>query len=480
MRRLALLSFVVLLLFATLSHAATREETWMSVTLDGRKIGHMHNLREVRDGRIVTTQMLNVQLERAGMSIGLISSETSEETPSGKPLAFSARSQLSGMETATEGHLRHDGQVEVTTTVGGAKQTRMMAWPSNALLAEGLRLHGLKAGLEPETTYEDLAFQPSNTEAVKVTTRVRGKENIDLPDGRRELVAIEQTIHLPGISTATVGWVDAQQNVHKLVMDLLGFRLEMLTCSQTCATAPNQSADMLQHALLAAPRALSPTELRHGLTYTLTPVRGDAPIEIATTDEQHVERHGTQIRLRVASATRTTAKDTPTTADRAPNAWLQSDAPEIIALAREGAGAANGHTAKMKALESFVRGYIREKNLSVGYASALEVAKTREGDCTEHAVLLAALGRALGIPTRVVDGLAYTNRFGDTERVFVPHAWVHAWIDDRWQSFDAALNGFDAGHIALSVGDGDPWRFYAGLGTLGNLKLEHIEPITTP
>ncbi|HOV59022.1 MAG TPA: transglutaminase-like domain-containing protein, partial [Rhodanobacteraceae bacterium] len=115
-----------------------------------------------------------------------------------------------------------------------------------------------------------------------------------------------------------------------------------------------------------------------------------------------------------------------------------------------------------------------------GYASALEVVKTREGDCTEHAVLLAALGRALGIPTRVVDGLAYTGRFGTAERVFVPHAWVQAWVDGHWRSYDAALNGFDAGHIALSVGDGDPWRFYAGLSTLGNLRLQQVEALPAP
>lgn len=480
MRRFVVLPLGLLLPLTALVHAAAREDIWMSVTLDGRKIGHMHNLREEGDGRVITTQTLDVRLERAGMSVGLVSSETSEETPAGKPLAFSSRSQLSGMETTTEGRVRDDGQAEVTTTVGGAKQTRTIAWPAGALLAEGLRLHGLKAGLASGTTYEDLAFQPSNAEAVKVTTRIRGKESVDLPGGRRELVAATQTIHLPGMPTATTGWVDTQQNVRKLVMDLLGFRLEMLACDRACATAPNQSADMLQHALLSAPRALSPTELRDGLAYTLTSLKREVPAEIPATDEQRVERDGMQIRVHIAPAGKSSTTDAPTAADRAPNAWLQSDASEIAKLAREGAGEAATDVAKMKALETFVRGYIREKNLSVGYASALEVAKTREGDCTEHAVLLAALGRSLGIPTRVVDGLAYTNSFGGAERVFVPHAWVHAWVDGRWQSFDAALNGFDAGHIALSVGDGDPWRFYAGLGALGNLKLEGVEPIVVP
>jgi len=36
--------------------------------------------------------------------------------------------------------------------------------------------------------------------------------------------------------------------------------------------------------------------------------------------------------------------------------------------------------------------------------------------------------------------------------VFVPHAWVQAFIDDRWHSYDAALHGFDAGHIGIILG----------------------------
>jgi hypothetical protein len=131
----------------------------------------------------------------------------------------------------------------------------------------------------------------------------------------------------------------------------------------------------------------------------------------------------------------------------------------------------------MLALQEFVRRYIRTKDLNVGYASALEVAKNPEGDCTEHAVLLAALGRALDIPTRVVDGLAYVDRYAGKDRVFVPHAWAQAWVDGHWRSFDAALPGFDAGHIALSAGDGDPWRFFSGMDTLGRMRIDAVAPI---
>jgi hypothetical protein len=131
----------------------------------------------------------------------------------------------------------------------------------------------------------------------------------------------------------------------------------------------------------------------------------------------------------------------------------------------------------MHKLEDFVRDFIDDKNLSVGYASALEVARNPEGDCTEHAVLLAALGRAEGIATRIVNGLAWAPGFAGRDQVFVPHAWVQAWIDGRWQSFDAALDGFDAGHIALALGDGDPLRFYQGVAALGRIDIVEVEAL---
>src|SRR5690348_4700524 len=69
---------------------------------------------------------------------------------------------------------------------------------------------------------------------------------------------------------------------------------------------------------------------------------------------------------------------------------LERKSAEVVALAKQGAGDATAADEQMQRLEDFVRGYIRNKDLNVGYTTALEVARKPEGDCTEHAVLLAA------------------------------------------------------------------------------------------
>ncbi|MBS0569227.1 MAG: transglutaminase domain-containing protein [Proteobacteria bacterium] len=472
---------LILLLPTLRVAAAPADDLWMSVLLDGRKIGHMHTTREVRDGSVLTTQKLEVELERAGVKVALSTGETDAETPAGEPLAFSTRSTISGIASTVQGTRRSDGRFDVVSEVGGAKTTRVVDWPKGALLAEGMRLAELRAGLAPGTRFTEPAFQADSLAAVQVESTVGPREDIALPDGSRTLLTrVDQVIHLPGAPTRSQSWVDADGIVRKTTLPLIGLDLTMLACSQACASAPNQGTDILVRMIARAPAALTPRELRDGVVIDIRARAGAAPLAFAQTGEQRVRATANGVELRITPLGNDAshgAEAPPTPADSQPTDWLQSDAPEIRKLAREGAGDAKTPAAQMLALQEFVRRFIRNKDLNVGYASALEVAKNPEGDCTEHAVLLAALGRALDIPTRVVDGLAYTDRYAGIDHVFVPHAWSQAWIDGRWRSFDSALPGFDAGHIALSAGDGDPWRFFSGMDTLGRMQVESVAPL---
>ena len=477
-----ILILVLSAVFPLLACAAPADDVWMSVLLDGRKIGHMHTTREIRDGSVITTQKMNVELDRAGIKVALSTAESDAETPIGEPLAFTSLTSVSGMASTIRGTRRSDGRFDVVSEVGGAKSTRIVDWPKGALLAEGMRLAELRAGLAPGTHFSEFAFQPESLEAVQIDSSIGPREHVDLPDGTHALLnRVDQTIHLPGTPTRSQSWVDADGSVHKTTLPLMGYDLTMLACSKTCANAPNQSADILVHSLAQAPIAISPQELRDGVILKIAARGGDEPLQFAETGEQRVRTTAGGIELRIApisaASLASDAEAPPTPADSRPTDWLQSDAPEIRKLAHTGVGDAQTPAAQMLALQEFVRRYIRTKDLNVGYASALEVAKNPEGDCTEHAVLLAALGRALDIPTRVVDGLAYVDRYAGKDRVFVPHAWAQAWVDGHWRSFDAALPGFDAGHIALSAGDGDPWRFFSGMDTLGRMRIDAVAPI---
>lgn len=135
--------------------------------------------------------------------------------------------------------------------------------------------------------------------------------------------------------------------------------------------------------------------------------------------------------------------------------YLQSDDPTLVQTAARIAGdEKRAYQAAVK-LQNWVYQHITQKELSLGFASAKETLERQAGDCTEHAVLLAALVRALGIPSRVAMGLVYIPSTSETMGRFVYHMWTEVYIgkpnQGDWTPLDATNPQAipDATHIQL-------------------------------
>jgi transglutaminase-like putative cysteine protease len=121
------------------------------------------------------------------------------------------------------------------------------------------------------------------------------------------------------------------------------------------------------------------------------------------------------------------------------NLMMNLQDPDLVALAQRAGGSEKDLYRLAGRLRAFVESYVKRKDMDVGFATASEVCRTRKGDCSEHAVLLAALGRLRGLPSRVAAGLAYAPVFGGREDLFGHHLWTQFRIDGRWLDVDAAL-----------------------------------------
>jgi transglutaminase-like putative cysteine protease len=80
------------------------------------------------------------------------------------------------------------------------------------------------------------------------------------------------------------------------------------------------------------------------------------------------------------------------------------------------------------------------------------VLRERRAECQGHAYLFAALARALGMPTRVVNGVVYSAEHGG----FLYHTWNEVWLGGAgWRPVDATFGQplADATHVALAVGE---------------------------
>jgi hypothetical protein len=89
-------------------------------------------------------------------------------------------------------------------------------------------------------------------------------------------------------------------------------------------------------------------------------------------------------------------------------------------------------------LVQFTNAHVSKKTLSRGFDIASEVAKSREGDCSEHAVLLAALCRRYHHAIRVIFGFAVID-FANRLPLLVGHAWTEVHDGQQWRLADAAL-----------------------------------------
>ena len=111
--------------------------------------------------------------------------------------------------------------------------------------------------------------------------------------------------------------------------------------------------------------------------------------------------------------------------------------------------------------------------------SALEILDTMRGDCTEHAILLAALAQAAGLPAKMAAGLAYDRQ------AYHYHAWNELYVG-RWVEVDATWgeDTVDAGHLQISAAALDSAsmaRLSLAAGrTMGSLELQIISHEAKP
>ena len=146
---------------------------------------------------------------------------------------------------------------------------------------------------------------------------------------------------------------------------------------------------------------------------------------------------------------------------------IESDDEEIIDRAEEIAGGTKSPITVIKNMMTWVYREL-DKRPVVSIPSAIEVLKTKTGDCNEHATLLVALLRAVRIPARISIGLVYVRE------KFYYHAWVEAYTD-KWITLDPTLNQIpaDVTHITLLRGNLD--KQVDIMGIMGKLNLEVVD-----
>lgn len=140
--------------------------------------------------------------------------------------------------------------------------------------------------------------------------------------------------------------------------------------------------------------------------------------------------------FRISHLDQLSAADAVAPRHRKPSWVIDFDQSDFTA-AWDAALGALGNKPTVEAVTAFTAGYLTRKTHDRGFDLASYVATHRGGDCTEHAVFLAALLRRFGVPARAMVGLAIIPT--PAQPLAFGHMWVEAFVGGRWQVADAAL-----------------------------------------
>lgn len=488
MLRYAVYNSLLLIMLCCLTPFVAAGETetdYLAIMMQGQKIGYAAHARSVENSHVITTEEFTMTLGRGGQAVTVHSREMYIEATDGKPLSFEMSMTTSGVEQKTSGTIE-DGKIHLVRQVMGAPQESTVDWPEEALMPEGMRLMQIQKGLEPGTRYELTIFRPDMLMSINTEVIIGSKQKVDLLGRIVELTEVKQISHIQDQQIPVTSYVDDDFKALKSIAPMMGMTLEFVACSRDFAMQENNVIDFLEKLSIASPVQLTNPAAIDSVVYEIKPT-DDHTISLPDSDHQKVRPGNdgfivTVRRIKPAENVKFPydGSDPNILKHLKPTDILQSDDKEIIDLARHAIGGTEDAAKAAKQIESFVAGYIQKKDLSVGYASAAEVAQSRQGDCSEHAVLTAAMCRAVGIPARIVCGVLYVDSFANRKSIFGGHMWVEAYIKDKWIGLDATpINqnnvsfGFGPGHIALAQGDGSPSDFFNLVNTLGCFTIEN-------
>ncbi len=479
---------LVVVLLAARAFAAPEvvEERWFLVELAGSKAGHMvERIERLDGGDLRVTSVMALAIARGPARVEVTVEAQSIEGEEGDPISMRVEQRLGAALLSTE--VTYDGRTAtvVESQFGQETPPRTIEIDDGALMPAALARELERRIASGEDRIVMSALDPMSASVVE-SVYTRGEREVVNAAGRAA-PATKWTVTqsaMPGVET--VYYLNDEGEMVRGEVALGGITLTMALTEKELALAENAPAELLVSTLVTPDKPIeNPRDLR-GASYVLRTKAANMP-ELPAWGTQSVEPiDASTQRVRVSlDAPGATATAQERAEALAPSAMIDGTDAEVVALGESAMSELRGDdpAEEARACRRFVYSYINEKSLDVGFATASEVARTQQGDCTEHAVLLAAILRARGIPSRVVSGLIYVDEFVGQKGIFGFHMWTQALLPDsegveRWVDLDATLpgNDYDAAHIGVAVSDlsgaGRINTMAAVAPLLGTLRIE--------
>ncbi len=449
--------------YASTEHRNVEEEGRELVRIDGETVLRVKRFRQTTEQRMRFTDV---------------------QTPEGELVCLSATVEQGREPMTTVGVVR-DGRLELEVGTLGKTTQHSIAWSEECGGFHAVEESLARQPMQPGEQRRLKALMPGLTHLADVELEAVDREPVPLLAGEFNLLRIENTTHLaPGEELRSVMWTDPDGAVLKTQTETLNLVTYRVPKDVALADIEPSELDLGLDPSVKVKQSIANPHSTERIRYRVELDGGD-PAEVFPQGlSQRVVSVGPGAAEITVYAIRPGGEGNPDApaesaaeADLRPSNMIQSDNAEIVRLAEEAVGDETDPWRKALALEQFVHNYVTEKDYSQAFATAAEVAREREGDCTEHAILLAALCRASGIPARVAAGLVYLP----PRRAFFFHMWTEAYIDGRFIPLDATLarGGIGAAHLKLThtslEGSTAFTAFLPIVRVIGRLRIDVLE-----
>ncbi len=455
--------------------------------MNGSRIGFTHLIVEplIENGRpcFRWTYEDELKLKRFDTETVIRTRLASLETREGELLSFRSEMNTGPGSVTTEGRCE-DGELKFREATQGKVQTRSLAWnkQDGGFFADHLSLR--RKPMRPGETRRLRALLPVINQIGEIHLEAGAFEATELATGTQTLLRINVTTDLGPAQMKSILWTDELGRPHKLKDLQLGMEAFLTTRDEALKPSTGGGFDLGFDTIVRVDRPLREPHRTRRVVYRAQLSEGDAKSLFATglsqtvrpLDDGSVEVTVQAVRPDEPPAVADPGPNSPTDADRQSSTMLQSDDTAVVKMSQTVAAGESDPWTVASALERHVKSTIRLKNYTTAMATAAEVAQSLEGDCTEHAMLLAALCRARQIPARVAIGLVYYPSAGG----FAYHMWTEVWIKDRWIPLDATLGqgGIGGAHLKFAhssmQGAGAFAELLPVVQALGRLKLQIV------
>jgi len=450
------------------------KETWMNIYQQGRKIGYTHRTfsRQKQGFGLREEVFMRIQTMGVVQGISLMTEGALNQDMTLAAFDFDLTSNLFNFHA--RGKVDKE-RMSIVTKVAGDERRYDLPLKEPVQLSQGVFARALQRELKPGQELTVSVFDPMTMGSRPVRLSFVGEEMFPIMGRRRTL----KKYAVDFMGARQYAWLDPEGEVVR-EEGILGMALEKTTREEALAgLAATGLVDLTDLASVDARIRINNPSGLTVLKVKLSDIDAGA-LMLAGGRQTYVEglltiskevrgelrKNGEDV-LREKQNSYGGLKNRETYLASTP--FIQVSNPSIRTQTGVIVSGDDGDEEKARKIVAWVFKNI-EKRPVLSVSNAVETLKNRTGDCTEHAVLVAALARAAGIPTLVETGLVYQRGR------FYYHAWNAFWLDKwgGWVTADAVMNQFPADVTHLRFVRGEVEKQLDLMGVMGKIKLQVI------